>query len=197
MSDGLGMMVNSTDSVAMSIQVEDVQDTLALNLSAARSALGMSQDQLAAAAGVSRATVNQLESGSTTKGDPRLSTLVRLSSALGISPVLLLLGRNELDAIAEAPQRSEMDDVSSHLSADELETMRRLLRSGVAKNRSKAILMGTTAASTAGMSAGAIAAAAIGSGLLPGIGTAIGAAIAVGWLAYKNKNDARDDTESK
>ena len=98
------MTERSTDAVALSLPVEDVQDTLARNLSAARSALGMSQDQLAAAAGVSRATVNQLEGGSTAKGDPRLSTVVSLSSALGISPMFLLLGRDELDAAVHAPQ---------------------------------------------------------------------------------------------
>lgn len=171
--------------VALSLPVEEAQDTLARNLSAARCAHGMSQDQLAMAAGVSRATVNQLEGGSTAKGDPRLSTVVSLSYALGISPVFLLLGRDELDAIAEAPKRAEMKEVTSRLSADDLDTMRRLLRSGVAKNRAKAVEMGATAATTAGISAGAIAAAAIGTGILPGVGTAIGAAIAVSWLAYK------------
>ena len=186
------MTEGSTGTVTLSLPVEDVQDTLARNLSAARSALGMSQDQLAAAAGVSRATVYQLEGGSTAKGDPRLSTVVSLSSALGISPVFLLLGRDELDAIAEVPKRTEMKDVRSHLSADELETMRRLLRSGVAKNRAKAVEMGAAAATTAGVSAGAIAAAAIGSGILPGIGTAIAAAIVVSWLAHKKKSDAND-----
>lgn len=186
------MTERSTDTETLSLSVEDVQDTLARNLSAARTALGMSQDQLAAAAGVSRATVNQLEGGSTAKGDPRLSTVVCLSSALGISPVFLLLGRDELDAIVEIPKRTEVKDVRSNLSADELETMRRLLRSGVAKNRAKAVEMGATAATTAGVSAGAIAVAAIGSGLLPGIGTAIGAAIAVSWLAHKKKSDANN-----
>lgn len=186
------MTDRSSDAVALSLPVEDVQDTLARNLSAARSALGISQDQLATAAGVSRATVNQLEGGSTAKGDPRLSTVAHLAAALGISPAFLLLGRNELNAIVEAPKSKEVKDVGAHLSAEELETMRRLLRSGLAKNRTKAIEMGATAATTAGVSAGAIAAAAIGSGLLPGIGTAIGAAIAVSWLAHKKKSDAND-----
>lgn len=181
-----------TSSEVLSLSVDDVQDTLARNLSAARIALGMSQDQLAVAAGVSRATVNQLEGGSTAKGDPKLSTVINLSSALGLSPVFLLLGRDELDAIAQASKRTEMKDVRSYLSTDELETMRRLLGSGMAKNRAKAIEIGATAATAAGMSSGAIAAAAIGSCLLPGIGTAIGAAIAVGWLAYKKKRGAKD-----
>lgn len=183
------MTDRATGPVALSLPVEEVQDTLARNLSAARGALGLSQDQLAAAAGVSRATVNQLEGGASAKGDPRLSTLVSLAAALGISPVFLLLGRNELDAIAEAPRSKEAKDVRAHLTAEELETMRRLLRSGLAKNRTKAVEMGTTAAATAGVTAGAIAAAAIGTALLPGIGTALGAALAAGWLAKKKLDD--------
>lgn len=189
------MTDRSIGAVALSLQVEDTQDTLARNLSAARGALRMSQDQLAAAAGVSRATVNQLEGGASAKGDPRLSTLVNLAGALGISPVLLLLGRDELDAIADAPKSKEAKDVRSHLTSEELETMRRLLRSGVAKNRTKAVEMGATAAATAGVTAGAIAAAAIGTALLPGIGTAIGAALAASWLARKKLEDEKKDDE--
>jgi len=189
------MTERPTDTVALSLPVEDVQDTLARNLSAARSALGLSQDQLATAAGVSRATVNQLEGGSTAKGDPRLSTVVQLAAALGISPVFLLLGRDELDAITEAPKSKEVRDVRSHLTAEELDTMRRLLRSGVAKNRAKAVEMGATAAATAGMTAGAIAAAAIGTALLPGIGTAIGAVIGSTWLAKKMIDEKKKDEE--
>lgn len=179
------MTERSTDAVALWLPVEEVQDTLARNLWAARGALRMSQDQLATAAGVSRATVNQLEGGSTAKGDPRLSTLVQLAAALGISPVFLILGRDELDAITEAPKSKEVKNVTSHLTVEELEMMRRLLRSGVAKNRTKAVEMGATAAATAGMPAGAIAAAAIGTALLPGIGTAIGAVIGSTWLSKK------------
>jgi len=173
------------EGVVPSLPVEDAQDILARNLSAARGALGMSQEQLAAAAGVSRATINQLEGGASAKGDPRLSTVVHLAAALGISPVFLLLGRDELDAITEARKSTEVNEVRSHLTAEQLETMRRLLRSGVAKNRTKAVEMGATAAASSGMSAGAIAAAAIGTALWSGFGTAIGAVIGSAWLAKK------------
>lgn len=172
------------------VALEDMRDTLARNLNAARGALGMSQDQLGAAAGVSRATINQLEGA---EGDPRLSTLVALAVALGVSPVFLLLGRDELDAIAMAPGSTDAKAVQSHLTPDELETMRRLLRSGVAKNRTKAVAMGATAATAAGFGAGALAAAAIGTALLPGIGTAIGAAIASNWLAKKAMEGTNKD----
>lgn len=184
------MMDRATDGAALSLPIEDVLDTLARNLSAARSALGLSQDQLAAAGGVSRATINQLEGA---EGDPRLSTLVGLAAALGLSPVFLLLGRDELDAIAKAPGSKEAKDVQAHLTPEELDTMSRLLRSGVTKNRSKAVAMGSTATTTAGLSAGALAAAAIGTALLPGIGTAIGAVIGSTWLAKKMAEEEKDD----
>lgn len=187
------MNTPNSNAVQLSLPLEDVQDTLARNLAAARSALGMSQDQLATAAGVSRATVNQLEGGSTANGDPRLSTLVHIARALGLSPVFLLLGRDELDAIEGATNSNEVQDVRSHITAEELETMRRLLRSGVAKNMTRAVEMGGSAAVNAGITAGAIAAAAIGTVLLPGIGTAIGAVIGSTWLAKKMLDEKKKD----
>lgn len=180
------------DSAPLSLPLENMRNTLARNLSAARGALGLSQDQLAAAGGVSRATINQLEGA---EGDPRLSTLVGLASALGVSPVFLLLGRDELDAIAKAPGSKEAKEVQAHLTPEELDTMRRLLRSGVAKNRTKAVAMGSTAAVTAGITAGALAAAAIGTALLPGIGTAFGAAFATTWLAKRMIEEKKKDDE--
>ncbi|ATB29950.1 helix-turn-helix domain-containing protein [Melittangium boletus] len=186
------MTDRAPDSAPLSLPLEEVRDTLARNLSAARSALGLSQDQLAAAGGVSRATINQLEGA---EGDPRLSTLVGLSAALGVSPVFLLLGRDELDAIAKAPGSKEAKKVQAYLTPEELDTMRRLLRSGVAKNRAKAVAIGSMAAVTAGVTAGSLAAAAIGTALLPGIGTAIGAAFAASWLARKKAEEAKDDDE--
>lgn len=179
------------DADALSLQVEDVKDALARNLSAARSALGMSQEQLAAAAGVSRATVNQLEGGASAKGDPRLSTVVNLATALGVSPIFLILRREELEAITHAPRSLEREAVEAQLRAEQLETIRRLLLSGVAKNRTTAVQMGAEAAATAGVKAGALVAAAIGTAISPGIGTAVGAAIAAGWLAMKNRNEKR------
>ncbi len=180
------MTAPAVDAAALSLSIEDARDAVARNLAAARSALGWSQEDLARAAGVSRATVNQLEGGASSKADPRLSTVAGLASALGISPMFLFLDREELDAIAAIPGSREMSEVSSHLDAEQLETMRRLLRSGVAKNRAEAVAMGTSAAMLAGISAGPLAAAAIGTAILPGVGTAVGAAIAAAWLAKKN-----------
>lgn len=179
------MTARSVDEAALALAVEAARDALARNLAAARSALGWSQEDLAQSAGVSRATVNQLEGGASGKSDPRLSTVAGLATALGISPMLLLLDREELDAISEIPTSQEAERVSSQLNAEQLETMRRLLRSGVAKNRAEAIAIGTSAAMVAGLSAGPLAAAAIGTAILPGIGTAVGAAIAAAWLSKK------------
>lgn len=190
------MIERGTEGGGLSLLVENVRDTLALNLSAARGALGMSQEQLANAARVSRATVNQLEGGSSANGDPRLSTVVSLAAALGISPVFLLLGRDELGAIAEAAKSADVKGVHARLTAEELETMGRLLRSGVPKNRAKAVEMGATAAASAGMTAGAIATAAIGTAQIPGIGTALGAVMGK-WLgnvmSIEKKGDAGDE----
>lgn len=87
------------------------------------------------------------------------------------------------------------EGVYARLTAEELEAMGRLLRSGVPKNRAKAVEMGATAAASAGMTAGAIATAAIGTALIPGIGTALGAVIGK-WLgnvmSIEKKGDAGD-----
>ena len=188
------MTDRAPDAAPLSVPLDDVRATLANNLSAARNALGLSQEQLAAAGGVSRATINQIEGA---EGDPRLSTLVGLAAALGVSPVFLLLGRDELYAIAKAPESKEYKEVQAHLTSEDLDTIRRLLRSGVAKNRTKAIAMGSAAVAAAS-GAGALAAAAIGTALLPGIGTAIGAAIGAAfatssWLAGKTTEETKDD----
>ena len=109
-----------------------------------------------------------------------------------MSPVVLLLGRDELYAIVNAPSSSEAERVRENISPLELETMRRLLRSGIAKNRMKAVAMGASAATAAGFAAGSLAGAAIGTAILPGVGTAIGAALSA-WLVHKRSSDASDE----
>jgi XRE family transcriptional regulator, regulator of sulfur utilization len=65
----------------------DIAGQLASNLRRRREGAGLSQDELAAAAGVHRSEVSRLERA---QGDPRLSTIVRIAAALEIGPDTLL-----------------------------------------------------------------------------------------------------------
>lgn len=141
--------------------------TVAKNTALARNAALMTQAELARASGVSRATIAQIESGDS---DPRLSTLVDIATGLGTSPVLLLLGEDELRAVVKVTREAP----ENLLSEADVEKTRRLLSSGLRKQRFLAGELGAAAARAAGLSA---VGAAIGTALLPGIGTAIGAAV--------------------
>ena len=162
------------DDAALGDAFDSARGTLAQNVSAARAAVGLSQDQLAVAAGISRATVIQLEAG---EGDPRLSTLSALAAALEVPPLFFLVGSDELGAIVSARGSGVAKRVQAHRPKEEQDAMRRLLRSGLPKSRTKAVKMGAKAAVAAGLTAGAVTGAAIGTAILPVIGTAIGAAL--------------------
>lgn len=159
---------------------EAAKVTLAKNLNLARTAGQLTQMELAEAATVSRATIAQLEAGD---GDPRLSTIVDLATALGTSPVLLLMGEDEMCAIASVQLNDNL------VSADEVEQMRRMVASGLKKQRLQAGRLGANAARAAGLSA---VGAAIGSVLMPGIGTAVGAAVGA-FLMTRRAEDQDDE----
>lgn len=65
-------------------------DRVTNNLVRLRHATGLTQQELASKAGVSRATIYLIEAG---EGDPRLSTLELLAKALGVDVAELLRQR--------------------------------------------------------------------------------------------------------
>lgn len=153
---------------------ESFDSVLAKNLVVARWAAGLTQHELAEAANVSRATIAQLETG---YSDPRLSTIVSLADAIGISPFLLLWGKLEVEAIASLQTWREAHPID--LPEGEVERMRRLLQSGMLKDRSRAAQVGAALASAAGHSTPTEkVGAAVLSAVLPGEGTTLGIALA-------------------
>jgi len=87
------------DKIIIQQNREDRTTALANNLRMARNAIGITQQKLIDAVGHTRVTIGKIESGD---GDPRLSTIVDLATALGISPILLLITKEELFAIADS-----------------------------------------------------------------------------------------------
>jgi transcriptional regulator with XRE-family HTH domain len=152
---------------------ESIDSVLAKNLSAARLLAGLTQHDLAGVAGVSRATIAQLETG---VSDPRLSTVVDLARALGVSPIVLLVGRADVRAIANLP--NDLADRPVPVPELELSRMRLYVRSGLLKDRGRAARVGASVARAAGENdAGPTLTAGIFSAHLPGSGTAAGTAL--------------------
>ena len=152
----------------------EYREIIARNLQLARTARGITQEQLAEDSGVSRATIAQIESGDS---DPRLSTIVSLADAMEVNLLLLLLGRNELSAIKSMVQnQDELQKISESISDDDVNLMQANINSGLPKGQKRAVEMGANAVSSVGMvAAGSAVGAAIGTFLAPGVGTAIGA----------------------
>ena len=160
---------------------ESIDSTLAKNLVAARLIAGLTQHELASAAGISRATIAQLETGCS---DPRLSTVVDLARALGIAPIVLLSGTPEVEAFAAL--RDESDDL--RVSPGDRSRLRDYLASGLLKDRLRAARLGAAIARS-GLAASAASSSsttdlrriAITAGLfsaaLPGTGTTVGIAL--------------------
>jgi DNA-binding XRE family transcriptional regulator len=148
---------------------ESAGAVLAKNLVVARVVAGVTQHALAAAAGVSRATIAQLETGCS---DPRLSTIVLLARALGIPAIVLLMGKPEtiaLTALLENPS----PPIS--LSEGDVAHMRRLLDTGMLRDRIRAAVVGADLARRAADAATeSQVVAAIFSAIHPGPGTIAG-----------------------
>jgi transcriptional regulator with XRE-family HTH domain len=142
---------------------------LAKNLVVARMVSGVTQQALADAAGISRATIAQLETGCS---DPRLSTIVELAAALGVPPILLLVGKPEAVALAAFFQKPALP--ISITDAD-VAQMRRLVDTGMLKDRLRAALVGADAARASGEEGAATpVSVAIFSAIYPGPGTIAG-----------------------
>ncbi|MGM7672001.1 helix-turn-helix domain-containing protein [Microbacterium sp. A93] len=88
--------------------MEDLGTRIARTLRREREALGMSVSELARQAGVSKATVSQLEGGS---GNPSVETLWALGVALGVPFAVLV------DQQANAPTLIRADDLAGVPSA--------------------------------------------------------------------------------
>ena len=168
----------STDIIKQ--QRDAVNANVAKNLVLARNACEFTQSELAEEAEVSRATIAQIESGD---GDPRLSTIIDIATSLQISPVILLLGEDELNSLIKLIKEFPKENIPE----EDIEEMRRLLSSGLKKHKLKAAKLG--AATTVGLSS---AGAAIGSVLMPGIGTIVGASLGA-FMSNKFKSKENDD----
>jgi transcriptional regulator with XRE-family HTH domain len=164
----------------------DIRALVARNVILARRALGVTQEDLAARSGVSRATIAQLESGT---NDCRLSTLSDLARALSINPAMFFLTTPDLAALSRVVPEETFKRVLDQLPSGEVRHMNALLATGLQRNVYEAGRTGAAAAEAAGYTtAGAIVGASIGSTLQPGIGTAVGALFGAMWADPSGKS---------
>jgi transcriptional regulator with XRE-family HTH domain len=169
----LPVAMNRSMPVNSAPRRESVDSILAKNLVAARVIAGLTQHELAAAAGVSRATVAQLETG---YSDPRLSTVVDLARALGIAPIVLLSGSEEVGALAAIAGGNDAAGPRPTVPPIDLARMRDYVASGMLKDRIRAARIGATVArgGVADGPVGAAVTAGLFSATLPGHGTVVG-----------------------
>lgn len=112
--------------------------TLAANLVLAREASGVTQSELAARAGTSRATIAQIESG---RGAPRLSTLGAIADALGVSVFVLLLAADDLRRLVQLAKHGEIAETQPE---EEGALLKQLAESRVTADRREAALLSTS-----------------------------------------------------
>jgi len=149
---------------------ESADALLAKNLVTARLAQGVTQHELAHDSGISRATIAQIETGSS---DPRLSTIVDLARALGLPTIFLLIGHAEVAALAEILNQTEIDRPS--VEPRHVGRMAHYVSTGMLKDRVRAALIGAKSVESFSQNELTRVTAAIFSAFLPGAGTEIGA----------------------
>src|SRR5580704_9230221 len=170
---------------AIALVRESTDAVLAKNLVIARAIAGITQTQLADLSNISRATIAQIETGSS---DPRLTTIVQLARAIGIPPILLLIGLEEAQALAALLDLTKA--TPAPIDSRQVARMRQHVATGMLKDRLRAAMIGATAIESFSEKELARVSAAIFSAFIPGTGTQIGAMLGE-LLAESNSAPAR------
>ena len=130
---------------------EELRAALAKNIVSARKAkaklLGRhyTQEQLAEDSGISTTAIAQIERGEV---DPRLSTITGIAVALGVNPVFLLFGRQEIETLHQMIQgldAQSFTELSERFFSDSLKEIEKLANSSLPRQQVKASQMGAGA----------------------------------------------------
>ena len=130
---------------------EELRAALAKNIVSARKAkakmLGRhyTQEHLARDSGISTTAIAQIERGDV---DPRLSTITGIAVALGVNPVFLLFGRQEIQTLHEMIKGLDAEsfaELSNRFFSDNLKEIEKLANSSLPKQQVKASQMGAGA----------------------------------------------------
>jgi transcriptional regulator with XRE-family HTH domain len=110
--------------------------SLGESLALARKAKGQTQSELADEAGLSRATIAQIEAGD---ADPKLSTISELAQALDVSSAWLLMTEGDLEIIAEIAESGDLSNILDMLPDELMTWVNSMVRSGRKKNIREAL----------------------------------------------------------
>ncbi|MGA1597595.1 MAG: helix-turn-helix domain-containing protein [bacterium] len=126
---------------------EELRATLAKNIVSARKAKAKildrhyTQEQLAEDSGISTTAIAQIERGEV---DPRLSTIAGIAHALGVNPVFLLFGKQEIELLHQMIlelDESSLSELSVRLFSDSVKEIEKLANSSLPKHQVKASQM--------------------------------------------------------